>query len=84
MLCVLRCGCASDLLTRVCEPRAPDVHACMGPQDFVLGRLREIDGVTLAEPAGAFYVLPRMDAFFGKDAHAEGFGDVPDPDTLCR
>ena len=56
----------------------------MGPQDFVLGKLREIEGVTVAEPAGAFYVLPKMDAFFGKGAHAVGFGDVPDPDTLCR
>ena len=53
-------------------------------QDFVLGKLREIEGVSVAEPAGAFYVLPQMDAFFGVGVHAAGFGDVPDPDTLCR
>lgn len=68
----------------VSESRMSDTHACMGPQDVVLGKLREIEGVTVAEPAGAFYVLPRMDAFFGEGAHAEGFGNVPDPDTLCR
>ena len=64
--------------------RLHDTSIRMGPQDFVLGKLREIEGVTVAEPAGAFYVLPRMDAFFGEGARAEGFGDVPDPDTLCR
>ena len=53
-------------------------------QDFVLGKLREIEGVSVAEPAGAFYVLPQMDAFFGEGAHADGFGDVPDTDALCR
>ena len=61
-----------------------DTHVFWCSQDFVLGKLREIEGVTVAEPAGAFYVMPKMDAFFGQGAHAEGFGEVPDPDTLCR
>ncbi|KAK9840550.1 hypothetical protein WJX81_000725 [Elliptochloris bilobata] len=66
------------------EPVAEMVAAFRERKDFVLGKLREIEGVTVAEPAGAFYVLPQMDAFFGEGAHADGFGDVPDPDTLCR
>ncbi len=54
------------------------------PQDYVSARLRSIPGVNLAEPSGAFYVLPEMSAFFGPGAHAQGFGDVPDSDTFCR
>ena len=47
-------------------------------------RLKAIPGVNLAEPAGAFYVLPEMSAFFGPGAAAQGFGAVPDSDTFCR
>lgn len=53
-------------------------------KDFVAGRLRAIEGVQLAEPQGAFYVLPDMSAFFGPGAEAKGFGPVPDSDTFCR
>jgi len=53
-------------------------------QDFMLRRLREIDGVEVAEVAGAFYVLPNMQAYVGDGAHADKFGDVPDVDALCR
>lgn len=47
-------------------------------------RFREIPGVKLAEPQGAFYVLPEMSSFFGPGAQAAGFGPVPDSDTFCR
>lgn len=47
-------------------------------------RLRRIPGVKLAEPAGAFYVLPEVSAFIGEGVEAEGFGPVPDVDALCR
>jgi aspartate aminotransferase len=33
---------------------------------FVLQRLGEIQGVTCAEPRGAFYVFPSMDAYIGR------------------
>ena len=45
-------------------------------------RFREIPGVTLVEPQGAFYLLPEMSQFFGPGAHAEGFGPVPDSDAF--
>lgn len=53
-------------------------------QDYVSARFRSIPGVNLAEPQGAFYVLPEMSAFFGPGAQAQGFGPVPDSDTFCR
>ncbi len=53
-------------------------------QDFVAERLRRIPGIRLAEPQGAFYVLPEVSAFIGEGVEAEGFGAVPDVDALCR
>ncbi|GAB4817613.1 hypothetical protein N2152v2_004659 [Parachlorella kessleri] len=52
--------------------------------DFVAERLRRIPGIRLAEPQGAFYVLPEVSAFIGEGVEAEGFGAVPDVDALCR
>lgn len=53
-------------------------------QDFVTEQLKQIPGVTLVEPEGAFYVLPVMTSFFGPSARADGFGSIPDADTLSR
>lgn len=53
-------------------------------QDFVVKQLQQIPGVTLVEPKGAFYCLPVMASFFGPSASADGFGAIPDADTLCR
>ncbi len=61
-------------------PRLPANAA----QDFVAERLRRIPGIRLAEPQGAFYVLPEVSAFMGEEVEAEGFGPVPDVDALCR
>jgi aspartate/glutamate/aspartate-prephenate aminotransferase len=47
-------------------------------------RLLAIDGVKIAVPEGAFYVLPDMSAFFGPGVSVEGFGEIPDSDALCR
>lgn len=66
------------------EPVQAMVRAFQERRDYVSARLRSIPGVNLAEPSGAFYVLPEMSAFFGPGAHAQGFGDVPDSDTFCR
>ncbi len=46
--------------------------------------LQKIHGVKLVEPMGAFYALPDMSAFCGPNIQAQGFGPVPDTDTLCR
>lgn len=53
-------------------------------RDYVMHRLQEIDGLKIAQPQGAFYVLPNMSAYFGAGVHAEGFGDIGDSDTLAR
>lgn len=53
-------------------------------QDYVVKELQQIAGVALVEPQGAFYCLPVMTSFFGASASAEGFGPIPDADTLCR
>ncbi len=49
-----------------------------------MAALRDIPGIQLVEPEGAFYMLPDVSAFYGPDVTAEGFGPVPDADTLCR
>lgn len=66
------------------EPVAKMIRAFQERRNYVVDRLRQIEGVKLAEPLGAFYVLPEMSAFFGPGAHAANFGDVPDSDTFCR
>ena len=53
-------------------------------QDYVMERLQRIEGVSVAAPDGAFYVLPDLSAFFGNGVRADSFGPIPDADTLCR
>ncbi|KAI8469561.1 MAG: pyridoxal phosphate-dependent transferase [Monoraphidium minutum] len=65
------------------EPVARMLAAFEERRSYIVGRLREIPGIKLAEPQGAFYVLPEMSAFFGPGAAAEGYGPVPDADALC-
>lgn len=50
---------------------------------YVVERLRQIPGIKLAQPQGAFYVLPDMSSFFGPGVEIEGFGPVPDCDALA-
>ena len=52
-------------------------------RDYVVKRLRGIDGLTIVEPQGAFYVLPDCSAYIGEGVEARHFGPVPDADTLC-
>ena len=52
-------------------------------RQYVVAQLRAIEGLTVVEPQGAFYVLPDCSAYIGASAHAEGFGPVPDADSLC-
>ena len=37
-------------------------------RDFVYGRLQAMEGVRVPDtpPSGAFYMLPELDAFFGR------------------
>jgi len=66
------------------EPVQKMREAYQARRDMIVAKLRAIPGVKLAEPSGAFYVLPEMSAFFGPGAKAEGFGPIPDSDTFCR
>ena len=47
-------------------------------------QLRQIPGMVIPEPEGAFYALPEVSAFFGPDVEADDFGSIPDVDALCR
>jgi bifunctional aspartate aminotransferase and glutamate/aspartate-prephenate aminotransferase len=53
-------------------------------RNYIVSRLRNIDGLKIAEPEGAFYVLPDCTAYCGKGVEAESFGPVPDTDALCQ
>lgn len=53
-------------------------------QDFVVERLKKVDGVRVTVPDGAFYVMPDFGAFCGPKTEAKSFGPIPDADTLCR
>ena len=53
-------------------------------QDYVIERLRKIEGLKAFEPEGAFYVFADATKFFGPDVQAKDFGAVPDADALCR
>lgn len=66
------------------EPVAQMVSEFQKRRDYVVGRLRELPGLTVVEPQGAFYVLPDFSAFYGPTVAADGFGDIPDADRLCR
>lgn len=50
---------------------------------LIAEKLRAIPGTKLAEPQGAFYVLPEMSAFFGPGAEGKDFGPVPDSEAFC-
>jgi len=66
------------------EPVAAMKKEYQGRRDYIVQRLLAINGIKIAVPEGAFYVLPDMSAFFGPGVSAEGFGEVPDSDALCR
>ena len=46
----------------------PLVDEMAAKRDFVYGRLRDMEGVRVpaTAPSGAFYLLPEVDAFFGR------------------
>lgn len=54
--------------------------AFLGRRDMVLGMLREIDGLKLNVPQGAFYIFPDVSNFFGK---RNGDQIINDASELC-
>ena len=66
------------------EPVADMVVQFQERRDYIMQRLQSIPDLSIAEPQGAFYVLPDVSAYFGDSVLADNFGPVPDCDTLCR
>jgi aspartate aminotransferase/aspartate/glutamate/aspartate-prephenate aminotransferase len=57
------------------------VRAFRERRDFVLERLRSIDGVRCPTPEGAFYVFPEISTFFGMQAPDERL--IENSNDLC-
>lgn len=49
-------------------------------RDYVIGRLKKMDGVIINEPEGAFYVFPNIEALFGRK-HSNG--SINNATDLC-
>ncbi|KAK6924114.1 Aminotransferase, class I/classII [Dillenia turbinata] len=64
------------------EAVATMVKAFRERRDFLVKSFRELDGVKISEPQGAFYLFLDFSSFYG--AEAKGFGIIKDSDTLCR
>jgi aspartate/methionine/tyrosine aminotransferase len=60
---------------------APMLVAFRERRDFVLERLRAIDGVVCPTPEGAFYVFPDVSAYLGKTA--PGGREIATSEDLC-
>ncbi|XP_047327838.1 bifunctional aspartate aminotransferase and glutamate/aspartate-prephenate aminotransferase [Impatiens glandulifera] len=58
------------------------VKAFRERRDYLVKSFREIDGVQISEPQGAFYLFLDFSSYYGTEA--EGFGSIKDSDSLCR
>ncbi|WVZ26619.1 hypothetical protein V8G54_005163 [Vigna mungo] len=58
------------------------VKAFRERRDFLVKSFREIDGVKISEPQGAFYLFIDFSFYYGREA--EGFGKIEDSESLCR
>jgi aspartate aminotransferase len=63
------------------EPVRRMVDAFRERRDFLLGRLRAIEGIRCPTPEGAFYVFPDVSAFFGRKG-TDG-RTISDSEDLC-
>ena len=63
------------------QPVERMVRAFRERRDFVLERLRSIDGVRCPTPEGAFYVFPEISTFFGMQAPDERL--IENSNDLC-
>lgn len=54
------------------------VDAFRKRRDLVVGLIREIEGVKINVPEGAFYVFPDISSFFGKSANGQTINDATD------
>ncbi|XP_072992722.1 bifunctional aspartate aminotransferase and glutamate/aspartate-prephenate aminotransferase isoform X1 [Typha latifolia] len=58
------------------------VKAFQERRDFLVKSFRELPGVKIAEPQGAFYLFVDFSSYYGSEV--EGFGLVKDSESLCR
>ncbi|CAK8578832.1 unnamed protein product [Lathyrus sativus] len=58
------------------------VKAFRERRDYLVKSFREIDGVKISEPQGAFYLFIDFSIYYGREA--EGFGKIEDSESLCR
>ncbi|XP_026446931.1 bifunctional aspartate aminotransferase and glutamate/aspartate-prephenate aminotransferase-like isoform X1 [Papaver somniferum] len=58
------------------------VKAFRERRDFLVKNFRELPGVKISEPKGAFYMFPDFKSYYGSEA--EGFGIIKDSESLCR
>ncbi|KAJ1695805.1 hypothetical protein LUZ63_012503 [Rhynchospora breviuscula] len=64
------------------EAVATMVKAFRERRDFLVKSFRELPGVKIAEPQGAFYLFIDFSSHYGSEV--EGFGIIKDSESLCR
>lgn len=78
--CSITQRAAIDALTGDLTPSHEMLKAFTDRRKRILDLLKEIPGVQCAEPDGAFYVFPKVDAYFGKK---DGDTIIANADDLC-
>lgn len=78
--CSITQRAAIDALTGDLTPSHEMLKAFTDRRKRILELLKEIPGVECAEPDGAFYVFPKVDAYFGKK---DGDTVIANADDLC-
>ncbi|MED6198981.1 hypothetical protein PIB30_071763 [Stylosanthes scabra] len=58
------------------------VKAFRERRDFLVKSFREMEGIKISEPQGAFYLFADFRSYYGKEV--EGFGRIEDSESLCR
>ncbi len=78
--CSITQRAAIDALTGDLTPSWEMLKAFTERRARILGLLKEIPGIACSEPDGAFYVFPKVDAYFGKK---DGDAVIANADDLC-
>ncbi|PIA44117.1 hypothetical protein AQUCO_01700022v1 [Aquilegia coerulea] len=58
------------------------VKAFQERRDYLVKSFKEMEGVKISEPQGAFYLFLDFSYYYGSEV--EGFGVIEDSDSLCR
>ncbi|RVW65432.1 Bifunctional aspartate aminotransferase and glutamate/aspartate-prephenate aminotransferase [Vitis vinifera] len=64
------------------EAVAKMVKAFEERRDFLVESFRELGGVKISEPQGAFYLFLDFSSYYGVEA--EGYGIIKDSESLCK